>query len=509
MANPRVFLNPPRAWTIEQDSPQASPAPLHQPELFPQPDSSGWTGARSCASLPERQALLDQLVAEIRWRSTQLHELKRSAKGRVLDCCDYFDGRKFTLQELKRRCTKLQELIHRSAEFQAMLNFPTRRESRRPKSAPLYLRLAAYLDPIGRAGGGAWKPCPSYESLAEALGVCLESISQAFKRLEEDPECPLAFACAYSGPKRCRQKHVAMKAWLKYDGLPLHFEKKGRHRKLRPTFRKGVERIEPHPFIVARHGRTVPAAEQAAPVTRPAAATAYTAGNSRNCLSHSTRLSPAVLDNPQRFPAKHIFMPNNAFPRKAALSRSLEKAAWRAAREAKADGELFWDNAKPKIPLATLKTLILQAFQQGFEWRKHVRPALIYGIKEAHAAACLSHIHNPGAFATAIFREKLASMRPDLDHLAQVIEKRRSVPTTAEHAEIPRQIPEEEPISTTPLPSPNPPDLRNQAECRAMDRLAAYIEENMEAIAKLSPEESEASLFVKMREFTEDELRKV
>jgi len=513
LPNPRVFFNAPRAWTIEQDLAEASPAPLHQPELFPPPVATVWTAARSCASLPERQALVGQLVAEIRWRSTQLHELKRSAKGRILDCCDYFDGRKFTLQELKRRCTSLQGLIHRSAEFQAMLESPTRREARRRKSAPLHLRLTAYLDPIAQAGGGSWKVCPTYDKLAESLDVCLESISQAFKHLEEDPECPFSFACAYSGPQRCRQKLVALKSWLKFDRLPLHFEEEGRDRKLRATFRKGEERIPPPPLVAARYGCAAECREEvigdrpSPPVSvapEPQENHGFQAGNSEKCLSHSTRLSPAVLDNPQPSPVKPVSRPLRPNPRDAALSngsRKLENAAWRAAREAKADGELFWDNAKPKIPVATLKTLILEAFQRGFEWQKHVRPALIYGIKEAHAAACLSHIHNPGAFAAAIYRTKLASMRPDLDQLAEVIATRRKKLAAEKDGQAILDT------LTISLSSPDPEAVtrRNQAECRAMDRLAAYIGEHQEALSLLSPDMAETMLFAKMREFTKEE----
>ena len=466
----------------------------HQPELFSPPDPALWTAARSCASMVDRQALLDHLGSEIRWQSSQLHKLRRSARGRILDCCDYFDGRKFSLQELKRRYTELGGLLDRSAEFEFSLNKPTRRETRRRKSAPFHLRLAAYLDPIGRAGEGAWKPCPSYEALAKALDVSQDTISQAFRRLEEDPKCPLAFVCAYSGASRCRQKHVALKSWLKFDKLPLHFEEKGRHRKLRPTFRKGVERIEPDALIAERHGKSaeVPASSHS------------TAGNSEKCLSHSIRLSPAVLDNPQPTPAKSISRPLTPNPRRAAMSRNLEKAAWRAAREAKSDGELFWDNSKVKIPLPTLKTLIMEAFQQGFEWKKHVRPALVFGIKEAHAAACLGSVRNPGAFAAAIYRQKLASTRPDLDHLAQVIEKRRSTTSVRQSAlsEAPCQ-PQSEELSATPLP--RKPNLEMDAGAKAMDRLAAYIEQNHETIALLSPEASEAFLFGKYEEFNEEE----
>ncbi len=192
------------------------------------------------------------------------------------------------------------------------------------------------------------------------------------------------------------------------------------------------------------------------------------------------------------------------------MSRSLENAAWRAAREASRDGELFWDNAKPKIPLPTLKSLILEAFEQGFEWKKHVRPALIFGIKEAHAAACLAEagIRNPGAFAATIFRDRLATMKPDPDHLAQVIAKRREEPAASNE---PRRItwPGSTPVQSgaTPLPCPDPADWKKQAGARAMDRLAAYIEEHKDAIAMLSQEAAQSALMEKYEEFTEEELK--
>jgi hypothetical protein len=477
---------------------------LHQPEFFPPPDAKTWTDERSCESREQRQMLIDQIDQEIRWRSTQLHKLKRSAKGRILDCCDYFDGRKFTLQELKRRRTKLESLIDQGDAFEVALYGPTRRELRRPKSAPLHVRLAAYLDPIAKAGGGSWKACPSYVKLAEALGVCVESISQAFKKLEEDEQCPLAFACAYSGPTRCRQKHVALKSWLKFDRLPLHFEEEGRNRKLRPTFRKGAERIPPPPFVSARYGRKPGQNDEA---SRPTSNPQYRAGNSRFCLSDSIRLTPADKDNPQRLREKQRFRPNKPQPRKAVMSRSLENAAWRAAREAQGDGELFWDNAKPKIPLPALKTIILEAFVLGFEWKKHVRPALRFAIKEAHAAACLSIIRNPGAFATTIFREKIASMKPDLDHLDQVIEERRAkpAPPKPQRQRTPRPNSAPAPINAAPLPDPDPVELRKRAEKRAMDRLTAYIEANKLALERLPEDAAKDALRSKFKEFMDEE----
>ena len=480
-----------------------------QSEFFPPPDAEAWTAGRCYTSRADRQALIDQIGAEIRWRSTQLHKLRRSAKGRILDCCDYFDGRKFTLQELKRRRTELEGLIDRSAEFKAALEKRTRREFRRPKSAPIHVRLAAYLEPIAKAGGGAWKVCPSYEKLAGALGVCLDSISNAFRKLEEDEKCPFAFVCAYSGPRRCRQKHIAMKSWLKYDGLPLHFEDEGRHRKLRPTFRKGVERIEPPPFVTARHGPRNPGGARAAGT---ASATRYDQGYSGFCLSDSIRLTPADKDNPRPPPAKQVFRSKQPKPRHAAMSRSLENAAWRAAREAIADGELFWDNAKPKIPLPTLKTLILDAFRDGFEWWGHVRPALRFAVREAHAAACLSDppIRNPGAFAATIFRQKIASMEPDRDHLDRVIGDRRANPAPPKPGGARPPGPEAPPPETPPgLPSPDPAELRNRAERLAMDRLAAYVEINQAALAMLSSAEAQAAMSARFKEFTKEELSKV
>lgn len=484
-----------RALPASLDAPE-----LHQPELFPPPDAALWTAGRSCASQDEREALLDHLANEIGWRSTQIHKMSRSAKGRLLDCCDYFDGRKFTLQELKRRHTELRGLLDRSAEFEATLNKLTRREGRRRKTAPLHLRLAAYLDPIARAGGGAWKACPSFDDLAKALDVSRDSLNRAFARLEEDPDCPLAFTSGYYSPTRRREKKVALKSWLKYDKLPLHFESEGRHRKLRPTFRKGVERIEPPALVAARHGRKATAADQAA---RSTTLSEYSTIKSGFRLSHSIGLSPAVLKDNPRWPAKHRSRPHKPMPRKAVLSKSLEKAAWRAAREAARDGELFWDNAKPKIPLPTLKTLILEAFEQGFEWQKHVRPALIYGIKEAHAAACLSDngIRSPGAFAATIFRERIASMRPDPGHLAQVIEARRPKP-----AEPRPYVP-----LLSPPPSCTPEEARRfaEAEERASVRLESYMLENSAALAQLdSLEAFNDAMMAKLREFTADEMLK-
>lgn len=474
-------------------------AELHQADLFPPPDAALWTAGRSCASLAKRQALLDHLAAEIRWRSTQIHKMSRSAKGRLLDCCDYFDGRKFTLQELKRRHTELRGLLDRSAEFEAALCKQTRREGRRRKTAPLHLRLAAYLDPIARAGGGAWKACPSFDDLAKALDVSRDSLNRAFARLEEDPHCPLAFTSGYYSPTRRREKKIALKAWLKYDKLPLHFEREGRHRKLRPTFRKGVERIEPPALVAARHGRNVPAAD---PTARSTTLREYSTIKSGFRLSHSIGLTPAVQKDNPRWAAKQRFRPHKPYPRKAVMSISLEKAAWRAAREAAGDGELFWDNAKPKIPLPTLKTLILEAFEQGFEWQKHVRPALIYGIKEAHAAACLSEvgIRNPGAFAATIFRERIASMRPDLDHLAQVIEARRKAARPEAQPYVPI-------LSPPPSCSPEEASRYAAAEERAAKRLDAYMLENTTVLAQLdSLEAFNDAMMAKLREFTEDEL---
>jgi hypothetical protein len=192
------------------------------------------------------------------------------------------------------------------------------------------------------------------------------------------------------------------------------------------------------------------------------------------------------------------------------MSRSLENAAWRAAREAKGDGELFWDNAKPKIPLPTLKTIILEAFISGFEWKKHVRPALRFAIKEAHAAACLSTIRNPGAFATAIFREKIASMNPDLDHLDQVLEERRSkpAPEKPERQRTPRTESPTAQVEAAPLPSPDPAKLRKQAESRAIARLTAYVDANKAGLECLPPDAVKDALRAKLREFTEEELLK-
>lgn len=483
------------------------PEERHQPELFPPPDAEIWRNARSCESQDQRQSIIDQIDAEISWRSFQFHTLKRSAKGRIVDCCDYFDGRKFTLQELKRRKTKLMELVGWSVPFEAALYGATRRELRRRKSAPLDIRLQAYLDPIACAGGGAWKPCPTYEKLSLALGVCVDSISNAFRKLEEDPESPLAFACAYSGATRCRQKHVALKSWLKYDGLPLHFEKEGRHRKLRPTFRKGVEGIEPPPFVSAQYGRK---SKQHPEATQTVNLEPSEEGNSDFCLSDSIRLTPADKDNPQRIPEKQPFRYVKPLDRKADLSRSLENAAWRAAREAKDDGELFWDNSKPRIPLPTLKTIIYEAFRTGLEWRKHVRPALRFAIREAHAAACLSHIYNPGAFATAIFREKIGTMLPDPEHLAKVIEERRAKPATPrpQRHRTPRPDTQRESVPATPLPHPRPNSaiLKKQAEARAMDRLNIYIEANKTTFGQFTPDDLKGVLFAKLKEFTHEEI---
>ena len=481
------------------------PEERYQPELFPLPNAKIWTAERSCKTKEQRQILIDQIDAEIRWKTTQIHRLERSAKGRILPCCDYFDGRKFTLQELKRRRTKLEELVGWSGAFEVALYAPTRRELRRPKSAPLHIRLKAYLDPIASAGGGAWKPCPTYAKLAEAMDVCIDSISQAFKKLEEDVECPLAFSCAYSGPTRCRQKLVALKSWLKYDGLPLHFEKKGRARKLRPTFRKGVERIEPPPFVSAQYGRK---SHPGSGCARSSVSPQYRPGNSGFCLSHSLRLTPADKDNPHGVPKNQRYPNSKPSYRKADLSRSLENAAWRAAREAKSDGELFWDNAKPRIPLPTLKTIILEAFQTGLEWQKHVRPALLFAIREAHSAACLSPIRNPGAFATAIFRKKIGSMIPDPSHLAEVIEKRRTMATAPrpERRRTSRPDTGRDNFTPSPLPRPDSSILKKQAEVRAMERLNGYIEANKATFGQFSPDALKGILFAKLKEFTKEEI---
>lgn len=481
---------------------------LQQSELFPPPDAAFWQAPRSCASIENRQAILDHLAAEIQWRSKQIYRMARSNRGRLLDCCDYFDGRKFTLQELKRRHTELRGLLDRSADFEAALTKPTRRESRRRKSAPLHLRLAAYLDPIARAGGGAWKACPSFDDLAKALEVNRDSINRAFARLEEDPDCPLAFTSGYFSPTRRREKKVALKSWLKYDGLPLHFEKTGRHRKLRPTFRKGVERLEPPAHVAAKYGREVPANEAPARSVPPEQ---YNAIKTEKCLSYSKRLTLAVhKDNPSRS-AAHRFRPHKPKPRKAVVSKSLERAAWRAAREAKMDGELFWDNAKPQIPLPTLKSLILEAFQLGLEWQKHVRPALNYAIHEAHAAACLAEpaIRNPGAFAATIYRERIATIRPDLSHLARVI-KTRQKPAVAPNAEGAASRQPYQPLLSPPPASSVSEALRYaQAEERASRRLYAFMDENPDAFAEpaaLSIEAFNDAILAKLREFTDADI---
>lgn len=257
------------------------------------------------------------------------------------------------------------------------------RARRRRKSAPPALRLLKYLSRWAGKGGGCWKPCPSYKALAAALRLSLDSISRAFRTLENDPECPLAFASDYDGPGKTRRKLFALKSWLKYDGRPLLRRADGTARGTRPSFRRGVS------------------AYRQPEQTPPAAAEKTPSGNSDFCTPGYIKKKDYVSRQ----------TPNPRPP--AGLSKSANALAWRHAREALADGELFYDNRKPVMPLASLRALLLPAFRRGMSWARTIRPALKFALQEAHNAAVLAEraVKNPGGMAAVIFRERLGFRR--------------------------------------------------------------------------------------------------
>jgi len=259
------------------------------------------------------------------------------------------------------------------------------RARRRRKSAPPALRLLKYLGKWSAAGGGCWKPCPSYRDLATRLRLSVDTISRAFRALEDDPACPLAFASDYDGPGRTRRKLFALRTWLKYDARPLLRRADGSARGTRPSFRRGVSAYR-------QPEQTPPAAPEK---TGP--------GNSDFCTAGYIKKKDYVSGFRQTTTARTP----------SGLSKSANALAWRHAREALADGELFYDNRKPVMPLASLRALLLPAFQRGMSWARTIRPALKFALQEAHNAAVLAEraVKNPGGMAAVIFRERLGFRR--------------------------------------------------------------------------------------------------
>lgn len=271
-----------------------------------------------------------------------------------------------------------------------------KRHRRKKKHAAPAMRLLAFILMRLKKSRGAWIYLPALAELAEQWGISERTLQRALNKVREKEDAnKLRFLSKASGAAggRGRVVAVAAQAWLKYDQLPL-FETKGR--KLRPwysTFRRDRNRI-------AR-----PISNAARPTDKNCPPIPY---KGKSPADNSTRTQVARPETP------------------AKPEVSLSRAAWRAAREAMSDGDLAWDNAKPKFSPSELHGLIFVAFRKGYEWRSDVRPALRFAIRNAHSAACLSGVRNPAAFAATIFRQRLAEQRGSVSRVRRILSERQS-----------------------------------------------------------------------------------
>src|SRR4051794_31741290 len=81
------------------------------------------------------------------------------------------------------------------------------------------------------------------KALAAQLQVSERCYRQALAQLRDDPDCPIAFHSearrdATAPSRRGKCVRIALKSWLRYDGLPLLYTEQGTHRGLRTSFER-------------------------------------------------------------------------------------------------------------------------------------------------------------------------------------------------------------------------------------------------------------------------------
>jgi hypothetical protein len=299
-----------------------------------------------------------------------------------------------------------------------VLKDETRAEKRHPKHAPLTGRVRALLLKMANDARGEWMTLPPAKALAAQLQVSERSFRDALAQLRSDPDCPLAFHSearrdADAPSRRGRCVRIALKSWLRYDGLPLLYAEDGTHRGLRTDLGPSGALLTRIPEPAPTNGKICPLDSNGYALRGiPADKSSTPDGSPEATPASTTPAAPAL---------------------KARCPRNLANFAWALARAFQSEHFGDWTMGNPfqrrELPrwqfalgLVAIQAMILEGLGEGLDYLRQVKPALEKAVWEASAARRDGVARNPGGLARAVYRRRLANLvaKTELDRSARI-----------------------------------------------------------------------------------------
>jgi hypothetical protein len=302
----------------------------------------------------------------------------------------------------------------------------TRQEGRARKEAPVLKRLTGFVRKVVSDNDGQWSTLPSMASIARTLQVSRRAVQEALNRLRETSS-EFAFHSearldsTSQGNRRGRCVRAAFTSWLEYDRKPLLFDRDGKGRGIRTSFRPGHEVLKPgHAVnsVVRKSARdevpetiVVQEPHRIDPLTVKEEPTKCT-----NCLSDSIRLDePAVFYHSSDFtPESHLQIsqsPKPATPELKIFDKQ-RRRSWALARELRRDHFEDWDDEtlrhhrwRFELPVFVIRSIVAEAQQKGVEGPK-IKSLFDSACYETNAAVFDGMARNPGGLFRSVFRRR-------------------------------------------------------------------------------------------------------
>jgi hypothetical protein len=338
--------------------------------------------------------------------------------------------RLLTLREAQLRMATISRIPKSSStwakEVADELYRETRQEGRARKEAPVLKRLTGFVRKVVSDNDGQWSTLPSMASIARTLQVSRRAVQEALNRLRETSS-EFAFHSearldsTSQGNRRGRCVRAAFTSWLEYDRKPLLFDREGKERGIRTSFRPGHEVLKPdHPVnsVVRKSARdevpetiVVQEPHRIDPLTVKEEPTKCT-----NCLSDSIRLDePAVsFHSSHSTPEAHLQIsqsPKPATPELKIFDKQ-RRRSWALARELRRDHFEDWDDEtlrhhrwRFELPVFVIRSIVAEAQQKGVE-RPKIKSLFDSACYETNAAVFDGMARNPGGLFRSVFRRR-------------------------------------------------------------------------------------------------------
>jgi hypothetical protein len=338
--------------------------------------------------------------------------------------------RLLTLREAQLRMAAISRIPKSSStwakEVADELYRETRQEGRARKEAPVLKRLTGFVRKVVTDNDGQWSTLPPIASIARTLQVSRRAVQEALNRLRETSS-EFAFHSearldsTSQGNRRGRCVRAAFTSWLEYDQKPLLFDRDGKERGIRTSFRPDHEVLKPdHPVNSAARKSARDEVPETVVVEEPDRIDPITVKEEptkcTNCLSDSIRLDePAVFYRSSDFtPKTHFQFSRSAGPAapEVKIFDKQRRLSWALARELRRDHFGDWDDKtlrhhrwRFELPLFVIRSMVAEAQQKGVEGPK-IKSLFDSACYETNAAVFDGMAKNPGGLFRSVFRRR-------------------------------------------------------------------------------------------------------